>query len=171
MTTARPGRLAALAVILTAGCGGVDRRFVVESNVPGAQVFIDNRPVGAAPAHASFEYYGHYTIKLVHPGYETVEKRVRVAAPWYAYPPFDFLVEVLWPLRVRDTRKQYFELFEATQTRTDDILNAADALRLRGQALHPPERPAEPRSPKGQPARPPGAGSELVPSVVPSVQP
>ena len=57
MTTARPGRLAALAVILTAGCGGVDRRFVVESNVPGAQVFLDRVFLGAAP---DVEYHPLY---------------------------------------------------------------------------------------------------------------
>ncbi|MBY0456260.1 MAG: PEGA domain-containing protein, partial [Gemmataceae bacterium] len=94
--------LAAVACLgcLSAGC--VDRRFVIVSNVPGAQVYIDNKAIGAAPAHAPFEYYGYYTIKLVHPGYETLEERVHVAAPWYAYPPFDFLAEVVWPFHVRD---------------------------------------------------------------------
>jgi len=74
MTTGRPGRWAVFvagAVLLAAtGCGGVNRRFVIESNVPNAQVYINNHPVGAAPAHATFEYYGYYNIELVHPDYQ-----------------------------------------------------------------------------------------------------
>jgi hypothetical protein len=163
--------LAALAVLAGAGC--VDRRFVIESNVPNAQVMIDDRPIGAAPAHTPFEYYGYHTVTLVHPGYETLTRRVHVVAPWYAYPPFDFVAEVLYPFHIRDTRRYYFEMHEATKTRTDDLLNAADALRMRGQNLPSPERPALPRSqpgtlpppgPVAPPAAPPGG---VVPGVAP----
>lgn len=140
MRTGRPGRLAVLiAGLAAAGC--VERRFVIESNVPSAQVYIDNRPIGPAPAHTPFEYYGYYTITLVQPGYETQSRRVHVVAPWYAYPPFDFLVEVLWPFHVQDNRRYYFELCPAKQTRTDDILVAADALRLRAWQLPVPPPP------------------------------
>ncbi len=133
MTTARTvRRVAALfAALSAAGCGGgVERKFVVESNVPNAQVYIDNRSVGAAPAYSLFEYYGYYTIRVVQ------------------------IAEVL-PFRVRDTRRIHVELTEARQIRTDDILSHADALRERGQNLPPPERPAEPRVKGGSP-RPPG---------------
>lgn len=172
MTTGQTGgavRLGLLlAAVLAAGC--VDRRFVIESNVPNAQVYIDNRPIGAAPAHSQFEYYGYYTISLVHPGYETLTRRVHVVAPWYAYPPFDFLAEVVWPFHIRDTRRYYFELHEASKTRVDDLLNNADALRQRGQNLPSPERPA---IPKGQPTAPPGVlpSPTPLPGDVPSVLP
>ncbi len=173
MTTARTVRLAAvLAGLAAAGC--VDRRFVIESNVPNAQVYIDNKSIGAAPAHAPFEYYGYYTIKIVHPGYETIEERVHVRAPWYAYPPLDFAAEVLWPFHIRDTRRYYFKLQEATPTRTDDILSAAEALRQRGMTLPQADRPAEPRPPKPRPIPPPApvpTAPDSVPSVVPSVTP
>ena len=169
MTTARTVRLAAvLTALAAAGC--VDRRFIIESNVPNAQVYIDNKSIGAAPAHAPFEYYGYYNIRIVHPGFETLEKRVHVVAPWYAYPPIDFLAEVVWPFHIRDVRRYYFELYPATQTRTDDILNAADALRQRGLSLPPAERPAEPRvKPVPQPLPPPApiAPAGVVPSVLP----
>ncbi|HEY1189299.1 MAG TPA: PEGA domain-containing protein [Gemmata sp.] len=164
-TAQRAAVIAAITALATTGC--VDRRFVIESNVPNAQVYIDNRAIGPAPAHSSFEYYGYYTVKIVHPGYETLEKRIHVAAPWYAYPPIDFLAEIVWPFHIRDTRRHYFELYEATQTRTDDILNAAEALRLRGTMLPPPERPAEPRPPKPQPQPPLPPPAPVVPSVLP----
>ena len=152
MLTARfVGRAGLFALVATAA-GCVDRKFVIESNVPNAQVYIDNKAVGPAPAYAPFEYYGYYTITLVHPGYETVVKRVHVAAPWYAYPPIDFLAEAVWPFPIRDTRRFNITLYESVQTRTDDILNAADALRQRGQMLPPAERPAAPRPrPAGRP--------------------
>ena len=176
MTTARTVRLAGLLAVLAAtGCRGVDRKFVIESNVPNAQVYIDDKSVGAAPAYASFDYYGNYTIRVVHPGYESIVKRVHVAAPWYAYPPIDFVAEVLSPFHIRDTRRYHFELFEATQTRTDDILNAADALRQRGTMLPAAERPAPPRVAPPKPGPAPVIGPPVAPGpatgVVPSVQP
>lgn len=180
MGTARFVGLMAL-IASTAGC--VDRKFLVESNVPNAQVYIDNKPIGAAPAYSPFEYYGHYTITLVHPGYETVTKRVKVTAPWYAYPPIDFLAEAVWPFPIRDTRKYYFEMYESAPTRTDDILNAADALRQRSELLPPPERPAAPRVQPGPapvigpplpvpaPTPAPGPAPGVVPSVTPGYTP
>lgn len=169
MTTGRTVRgITALVFLACAGC--VERRFIIESNVPNAQVYIDDHPVGAAPSHSSFDYYGHYNIMLVHPGYETITKRVHVRAPWYAYPPFDFLAEVVWPFHVHDTRRYYFELHEATKTRTDDLLNNADALRLRGWNLPAPERPALPKGGSMPVQPPPGAvpaGPEQLPFPTP----
>lgn len=155
-------------VALCAGC--VDRKFVIESNVPNAQVFIDNKHVGAAPAYAPFEYYGYHTITLVHPEYETVVNRVKVPAPWYAYPPIDFVAEALWPFPIRDTRRYTFEMQRATPARPDDILAAAEALRVKGQTLPPAERPAEPRprNPRVDPLPP---AAPLVPSVGPASGP
>jgi hypothetical protein len=167
MTMSRTVRLAGLLAVLTcAGC--VERKFIVESNVPNAQVYIDNKSIGAAPAYSSFEYYGNYKIMVVHPGYETVTQLRPIHAPWYGYPPFDFITEALWPFHIHDTRRIYIELHEATQTRSDDILNAADALRQRGALLPPPERPAQPRTPP-QPAVP--TGPTIGPPVAPSVGP
>lgn len=163
----------ALAAVLAAGC--VDRRFVIESNVPNAQVFIDNKPIGADPAYASFEYYGYYSVTLVHPGFETETQRIHVTAPWYAYPPFDFLAEVAWPFHVRDTRRYYIELHEATKTRVEDLLNNAEALRQRGLNLPQPERPATPKAQPQPEPLPPGAllpePGGVAPQVGPSVGP
>jgi hypothetical protein len=156
--------------LLAAGCGGVNRRFVVESNVPTAQVYIDNKPVGAAPAHAPFEYYGYYTIRLVHPDHETLTRRVHVVAPWYAYPPFDFLAEVLWPFRVDDVRRYYFELDPIRRPDPGELIQNADALRLRGINLPPSENPpADDPGPRvlNPPTPLPGPATQLPPPAVP----
>ncbi|MCE9562296.1 MAG: PEGA domain-containing protein [Planctomycetes bacterium] len=191
MTSGRTLRtVAALGILACAGC--VDRRFIIESNVPNAQVYIDDQAIGAAPAHTSFEYYGHYTVTIVQPGFETLKERIHVGAPWYAYPPIDFLAEVVWPFHIRDTRRYFFTLHEASKTRTDTLLNEAEALRLRGASLPSPERPAPPKGkqvplpplppqpgPDGQPFPQPGNGGILppprpeppLPDVVPRVGP
>jgi len=181
MTTGGSTRWVAFAVgtaaLAAAGCGGVNRRFVVESNVPNAQVYIDNTPVGAAPAHAQFEYYGYYNITLVHPDFRTESRRVHVVAPWYAYPPFDFLAEVVWPFRVEDVRRYYFELTPGRKTDTGELITHGDALRERGMNLPAPADPARPDPVPGPPVVPAPAEkpaqvdkpepSPLVPSVTP----
>jgi hypothetical protein len=157
--------------LVVAGC--VDRRFIVESNVPDAQVLIDNTPVGAAPSHSSFEYYGYYTFTVIRPGYETITQRVHVTSPWYGYPPIDFLAEIVWPFHIRDTRRYYFELQEMTKTRVDDLVNDADALRQRGYNLPAPAEPAAARinsNPQRQPlppAAPPDQAVPLPPGAIP----
>lgn len=163
----------ALFICIATGC--VDRKFVIESNVPNAQVYIDNQPIGAAPAYSSFEYYGRYQVTLVEPGYETLNQVVHVRAPWYAYPPFDFIAEVVWPFHIRDTRRYHFDLQPAVATRVDDLVSNADALRARGMNLPQPEHPAEPKpvnAPQALPAPQvvpigPDPGTGLVPSVRP----
>lgn len=158
MTTGRAGRrglaVTGLAALAAAGCGGVDRRFVVESNVPNAQVTIDQKRIGPAPAHAPFEYYGKYLITVSHPDYQTQTKCLEVPAPWYAYPPFDLLTEVFWPVRIEDVRRLYFPLEPAVRPDVGELVTAADALRERGQNLPAPADPAPPKVPQ-QPAEPP----------------
>lgn len=140
----RAGRLWSVAAVglLLAGCGHVNRRFVIESNVPNAQVYIDNKYMGAAPAHAPFEYYGYYTVRLVHPDHDTLTRRVHVVAPWYAYPPFDFLADVLWPFGVEDVRRYYFEMTPLRRPDPGELIQNADALRLRGVNLPQADDPA-----------------------------
>jgi hypothetical protein len=161
MKTACSLRLAILmAGLAAAGC--VDRRFIILSNVPSAQVYIDNRPIGPAPAHASFEYYGYYNITVVQPGFETLNKRVHVVAPWYAYPPFDFMAEVLWPFRIEDVRRYTLELTPATPAHVNELIQRAEELRQRGLELPPPSSPPKPPKLPTQPVSP------LGPPVLPS---
>jgi hypothetical protein len=172
MTTAARTRLVILLCGLSAA-GCVERRFVIESNVPNAQVYIDNKPVGAAPAYAPFEYYGYHNVTVVHPGYQSVTQRIKVAAPWYAYPPIDFLAEVLYPYHIEDVRRHHIELLPAPQTRTDDLISNADALRLRGYSLQS-AAPASPVPPANQPiiGQPVNPGPPPVPpSPTPGVPP
>ncbi|HEY3789896.1 MAG TPA: PEGA domain-containing protein [Urbifossiella sp.] len=146
-----------LAVLAGSGCGHVNRRFVIESNVPNAQVYVNNQRIGTAPAHLSFEYYGYYDIEVVHPDFQREKRHVHVATPWYAYPPFDFLAEIAWPFGIEDVRRYNFTLHPAVRTDTGELVNKAEDLRQRGVNLPPPAHPAEKKPKKAPEELPPGA--------------
>lgn len=126
---------AAAATLLAAGC--VERRFVLESNVPGAQIFVNDAAVGPSPADARWDYAGKYKFKVVAPGYEPLTDVRRVGAKWYDYPPLDFFVETIWPFHIEDVRRFTFDLQPIAPVRTDELLDNANRLRDRGRALEP----------------------------------
>jgi hypothetical protein len=160
MTTWRSGLL--LAVIVPAvGC--VDRRFVVETNVPGAQVSVDGVPIGAAPADARWEYAGDYEFKAVAPGYEPLTQRVTFRPRWHNYPPLDFFAEVLWPFRIEDVRRVQLMLEPVRPVNQVELLNAANALREKGLSLPPPTITDETPLPPGPPQPAPQAAPPVAP--------
>ena len=140
---------AAAAVAATAGC--VDRRFVVESNVPGAQISIDGNPLGPAPADAPFVYAGKINVTASAPGYETLTERVWLKPKWYQYPPIDLLAECVYPGRIDDVRRIRINLVPAKPLSDAELLAAGDALRARGQALPPPVVPNDQPTPGPRP--------------------
>jgi hypothetical protein len=137
--------------MLLVGC--VERRFVIETNVPGAQVYVNNVPAGQSPADAHWDYAGRYEFRVVAQGYEPLRQVEHVRARWYDYPPLDFIFETLWPFHIEDVRRFHFDLVPATQIRTDELLNDANNLRGQGQNLPPPKNPEpEKKSPPPSPA-------------------
>src|SRR5262245_37465844 len=93
---------------LLAGC--VERRFVVDSVPPGTKVYVNNEPVGFSPVDVPFTYYGTYNITLEGDGFQTTTFRERIRPPWYAYPPIDFIVENLYPGKIRDIRRFTYDM-------------------------------------------------------------
>jgi hypothetical protein len=152
MTTGRLGLVvAAVTVGLSAGC--VDRRFVVETNVPGAQIAVDGTPIGPSPADSRWEYAGSYQFIASAPGYQPLAKRVHFKAKWYQYPPFDLIAEAFWPFRIEDVRRVYLELEPLQPVNQAELIAAADQLRARGQTLPPSTVADEGDRPRGtQPA-------------------
>ena len=152
--------LAAGAVGLLAGC--VDRRFLVETNVPGAQVYVDGRLIGATPADAQWEYAGCRRFTAVAPGYEPLVQDVNFAPKWYEYPPLDFFAEVLWPFRIEDRRLVQLQLEPTRPVNEAALVGAADDLRARGQTLPPTSVPRSDRPATALPQPlPTGAGPIL----------
>lgn len=152
MRTWRFLALATLPTLLVSGLGCVDRRFVVTTNVPGAQVYLDDQPVGASPADGRWDYAGYYKFTAVAPGYEPTVQRIRFRPKWFEYPPLDFFAEVLWPFRIEDVRHVELELFPARPVNPDSLISEAEQLRSRGQQLPPSQVPEKP---KPTPVNPP----------------
>jgi hypothetical protein len=126
------GWLLALAVVAGAASGCVDRRFVIESSPPNANVFVNGKLVGATPADVQFTYYGKYRFVFVRDGSQTLTVDEDICPPWYEYPPFDFIAENLLPFTVRDVHYIRRPLELVPNIPAEEILNHATPLRAKG---------------------------------------
>ena len=145
-------RLSVLFGLLLCALGCVDRRFVVTTNVPGAQIYKDGQPVGASPADGRWEYAGYYNFTAVAPGYEPTVKRIRFKPRWFEYPPLDFFAEVLYPFRIEDVRSVELELYPVRPVNQDQLIGEAETLRSRGLNLPPTQVPDKKDNKTGPPA-------------------
>ncbi|MGC3966294.1 MAG: PEGA domain-containing protein [Pirellulales bacterium] len=130
----------AVALAVTSGC--VQRRMTVRTNVPGAQVYVDNYEIGRTPVSTDFVYYGDRTIKLVKDGYETQTVVQPVNAPWYQLPGIDFITENLWPYEIRDERNFNYQMQPQYVVPTDTLLSREDLRRNNTNAMQLAAPPA-----------------------------
>ena len=162
----------AVAAALLTGC--VERRFRVETNPPGAYVTVNNKPIGQSPVDVPFLYYGHYDILIQKEGYQTQRIRQHVAAPWYAYPPFDLIAENFVPLEIQDFRVFCYEMQPALVPNLEQLKAEGDGYRQRAAALPPPRFPEEPHPRKDAPPPTPPPAALPVPRegpIPPNTQP
>jgi hypothetical protein len=127
------GGALALWSLALAGC--VERRYVIESDPPGALVLVNGQPLGTTPVDGHFVYYGNYDFTLIKDGYQTKRFTTRIAPPWYQIPPLDFVSENLYPGKLEDVHRLRFTLEPPVHVRTDELLRQAEALRGRGQTI------------------------------------
>lgn len=155
----RKTTLAAIAIGLVAATGCVERRFVVNSDPPGALVLSNGKPIGFAPGDNHFTYYGNYHFTLIKPGYATLQVDQKIPAPWYEWTPIDLISEILWPWHIEDVRQFTYRLEPVGTTTPDDIMTRGQTLRNRGQAIGAPAAapaaPAVQAAPVAPPTAPP----------------
>jgi len=118
--------IAALISITTGGC--IQRRMTIESEPPGAKVFLDGIDVGSTPVTVPFTSYGWREILLDLDDYQVQKNFVRIRVPLYALFPIDFFTDVLYPGTITDERQFSFvmsplvpEDMEAFEQRADDF--------------------------------------------------
>jgi hypothetical protein len=127
------------AVSAAALSGCVERRFIIESNPPGALVYVDGQQKGATPLELPFDNYGKHEFTLVKEGFETKAYTQRIRMPWFEWFPLDFFSENVYPKHIQDNRRLLFDLELMRQPRTEDVVNQGELLRQRGQAIPTPE--------------------------------
>ncbi len=125
----------ALGSLVPAGC--VERRYVIETDPPGALVLVNGQPLGTTPVDGWFVYYGDYNFTLIKDGYQTQSVKQRISPPWFEIPPVDFASENLYPGKLEDVRRFRYTLEPLVQVRTDVLLQQAEELRNRGRAINP----------------------------------
>ncbi len=108
------GRLLLPAVLLLAGC--VERKLVIRSDPTDADVWIDGEFVGKTPTDFAFSWYGTREILLEKKGYETLRTEEQIAPPWWQYPVFDLLTDVVIPITFTDFRDLKYRLSPSPAT-------------------------------------------------------
>ena len=83
---------APLAAVMLAGC--LTRVIEIRSDPPGAQAYINGRPVGTTPATYTFDHYGDRTLVLALDHHVTVSETFDLEAPWWGCFPCDLFVEL-----------------------------------------------------------------------------
>jgi hypothetical protein len=142
-----------LTVSLTSGC--VERRFVINSDPPGALVYHNGIYLGPTPVDGYIVYYGKQQFRLIKEGYQTLDIVQRYPPPWYELPGIDFVTENIWPFKVRDVRCFQYTLQPMQTVRPDDVRQRAEELRARGQTIGTPLPPHPITPPPTAPPAPP----------------
>lgn len=134
--------LVSLVIAPFALTGCVERKFVVTSNPPGAFVQLNGQVVGPTPADISFDYYGDYDITLTKDGFETLKVHQPMKAPWYEYPPLDFISENLIPWRIKDVRcLPVYQMQPQQVPSVADVVARGTVLQQRAENIGTPPAP------------------------------
>ena len=168
-TVVRWALLGLILCLCHTGC--VQRRMTIRSNPPGALVYVDDQPtpIGTTPVSHDFIYYGTRKVRLIKDGYETLTVMQPIPAPWYEFPPIDFVAENFVPGQIRDQRTMDFQLKPQMVVPTEQLLSRAEDLRrgvhaTAGVAAAPGPGGVRGPAAMGPPAFPPSAGAEVIPA-------
>ncbi len=112
-----------LTILTTCGC--LRRRMTINSNPPGATVYVDGRQIGKTPVSTDFTYYGTRNIRLEMDNYQTMVVKQKVAPPWYEFPPLDFFTETFSANEIKDHHVWTYDLQQRTISSDDQIMDRA----------------------------------------------
>lgn len=128
------------ALLLSLGC--VERKLIIESDPPGAPVWIDERYAGFTPLEYPFAHYGTRSVRVGPVRDENgrvthleSERVFDIEWPSYQQFPIDFFYEVLYPRTLVDVHR--LPAFELQPVTGDEALPrlTIDELRAEGEAF------------------------------------
>ena len=141
----RAALLGTLAVVLLGGCRTIRRTLTIESDPPGATVWIDGvAQPRTTPVTVDFTWYGWWEVRLEKEGYQSLAADVHVPTRVDGYPVIDLPLERLGP-DVHVRRRFRLEPLPPAPQEEDlqAVLERAQALKSRAQsaAAAPPAGP------------------------------
>src|SRR5687768_13006842 len=136
---------AGVGLLVLTGCARVERTLTVESDPPGALVYLNDQEAGRTPMTKEFLWYGTYDVQLRKEGYRTLSHHPRVWAPLWQVPPFDFLAEFV-PFRMEDHHRLSYKMKpagEEAEPPPDELVARAQDLEgmLESSKYAKPDRP------------------------------
>ncbi len=109
----------------TIGC--VERTISIDTDPPGALVWLNDREIGRTPVTVHFVYYGTYDVRLELDGYEPMMTFGEAKAPIWDAPGPDFVAEVA-PIPLRSTIHWHY-VMQPLNEDTDALVERARELR------------------------------------------
>lgn len=97
-------------------CGCVLRSLTIDSEPPGAMVYLDDEPIGETPVTTTFTYYGTRKItleKVDTEGRLLYERKIvyeKIKPPFYQILPLDFFSEIVLPMKLKDEHYLTYQL-------------------------------------------------------------
>jgi hypothetical protein len=158
---ARPALLvpaAALGILFISGCGSVEQTMTIDSNPPGALVYMNDQEIGRTPVTRDFTWHGNYDVELRKDGYEPLKTHKWVVAPKWNWVPADLFVNIL-PLHLHEHQHLSFTLQPVAETAVQPDVLMARAEEMRAQlesskfTAPPATRPATPRTVTTRPVK------------------
>jgi len=122
-----------LSVLLLGGC--VDRRIVITSDPSGADVFLNDSPVGRTPVEVNFTYFGTYDVRLRKDGYEPLVTTAKTDAPIHEWPGIDMLFLVM-PFTKETNIAWHFEMQPSDNDPAAAMQRAAELRDMLGPVNH-----------------------------------
>jgi len=132
-----PVMLAGVMVCALAGCyGHVQRTITVESEPPGAVVWLNDNEIGRTPTTVPFTWYGTYSVRLEKEGHEPLITTAKVRAPVYQWILIDLPFETIIPGTRHDDHFFRYTLKPAKPADPDAIRQRAE--QMRSESKKPP---------------------------------
>jgi PEGA domain len=113
-------------------CGCVEQTMTIQSDPPGALVFMNDQELGRTPITRDFTWYGDYDVQVRLEGYETLKTHQKIIAPAWNWVPID-LVAYLIPANFKDHRDLNYTLrpLDPAQDDPQRLLSRADYLKAK----------------------------------------
>lgn len=119
----------ALLALLLRPVGCVERSITIETDPPGAMVWVNAEEKGMTPVTVPFTWYGTYEFRLELEGYQTLVVKEDVNAPAYQIFPMDLVTDVFVPATIRDRKLFSYALDKQGVTSKEELLKRAQELR------------------------------------------